>query len=55
MVVIDMEHDVGSPRRLGLEEALDFLNTLEHSRDGDIDHLGSLEVALDWLDMWLGS
>lgn len=37
-------------RRIELGDALDFINTLEHSRDGDTDHLSSLAVAIDWLE-----
>jgi predicted RNA-binding Zn ribbon-like protein len=34
---------------VGLETALDFLNTLEHSRDGDSDHLSDTPAAIAWL------
>jgi predicted RNA-binding Zn ribbon-like protein len=37
------------PRRPTLEDTIDFINTLEHSRRGDIEHLPTLEAALDWL------
>jgi predicted RNA-binding Zn ribbon-like protein len=32
-----------------LDDGLDFVNTLEHSADGDTDALASLELALAWL------
>ncbi len=35
--------------RLELETSLDFVNTLEHSENGDRDDLPSLPVAADWL------
>lgn len=34
---------------VGLETALDFLNTLEHSRDGDSDRLSDAPAAIAWL------
>jgi predicted RNA-binding Zn ribbon-like protein len=37
------------PTSPDLEDTLDFINTLEHSRDGDTEHLPSPEVATAWL------
>ncbi len=44
-----METATIAPRHLELEDALAFINTLEHSRDGDTEHLSSIEAAIDWL------
>jgi predicted RNA-binding Zn ribbon-like protein len=32
-----------------LDDGLEFINTLEHERTGDVEHLASLPAALDWL------
>jgi predicted RNA-binding Zn ribbon-like protein len=32
-----------------LDDTLDFVNTLEHTAVAPIEHLGTLEAALDWL------
>ncbi len=39
----------GPVRHARLEDTLDFVNTLEYSRRGPIEHLPTLEVALSWL------
>ena len=44
-----MEIDTTPGRQLELADTLEFINTLEHSRDGDTDHLPSVEVAIEWL------
>jgi predicted RNA-binding Zn ribbon-like protein len=36
------------PTSPDLEDTLDFINTLEHSRDGDTEHLPSSETAGAW-------
>jgi predicted RNA-binding Zn ribbon-like protein len=38
------------PHRIELEDTLEFINTLEHSRDGDTDHLPTISAAIDWLE-----
>lgn len=39
----------GPIRHARLEDTLDFVNTLEYSRRGPIEHLPTLETALSWL------
>ncbi len=41
--------EIDQRRRLELETSLAFVNTLEHSENGDRDDLGSFPVALEWL------
>ncbi len=44
-----METDVHG-HRVGLDDSLDFINTLEHSADADEEKLPNLETALVWLE-----
>jgi len=39
-----------APHPLELEDTLDFINTLEHSRDSDTDHLPTISTAIEWLE-----
>ncbi|HWP62389.1 MAG TPA: CGNR zinc finger domain-containing protein [Candidatus Binatia bacterium] len=40
---------LGGQRRPALQDTIDFINTLEHSRRGDMEHLPTLAAARDWL------
>jgi predicted RNA-binding Zn ribbon-like protein len=44
-----MKKNPTAPRRVELEDALDFINTLEHERDGDLEHLPTGAAAAAWL------
>jgi predicted RNA-binding Zn ribbon-like protein len=41
--------DIEDPARPGLEDTIDFINTLEHSRHGDREHLPTAAAAIAWL------
>jgi predicted RNA-binding Zn ribbon-like protein len=43
------DHTVPHGHQAGLQDGLDFINTLELERPGPKDHLGDLATALEWL------
>lgn len=44
-----MQKTAEVPRGADLEDTIDFINTLEHARRGDIEHLPTPADALEWL------
>src|SRR5512134_2361311 len=49
LVTVNTATPLGALRSVELDDSLDFINTLEHSRDGDFEHLPTGAAAEAWL------